>query len=723
MKGSRKEISDWSMERILEPESVAVIGASKDESKRGNRTIAALQDWGYEGEVFPVNPKYARETIRGLDVYESVLDIPEIVDLAYIVTPASIVPQVLEECGEAEVGGALVIAAGFSEIGNDKLEHEVVETAQKHGIRLIGPNINGLINVHHDLDLLDRKSIPPGGIAMLSQSGNIASSLVYEAINSDTGGFSFYISVGNESDLKFHEYLPFLADHNETDVGMLYVEGMNDGRSFLREASDFVKQKPITVLKGGISDAGKQSAASHTASIAGSGAVINDVYEQAGVVCVERSDELLAVTDTLGSQPPSHGTKIGILSDGGGHATHASDSLAEHGLRVPPLQTSTQEVIEEAVPDEAPNTVNPVDVLTLEYDMNIFSECAEAMLEDPTIDALLICGYFGGYGDNFGKENAEDEVEVAERIAELPDEYGKPIVAQTMFAEHDTPAIHTLKKSDIPTFESVNTATRCIAALETYGNHLKNAEKKGAFTRADTPQSSEVVREALTEGRTTLSEFDAKELLSEYDAPVTPYHRATDESEIEDIVSGFDTSLAMKVLSRDILHKSEAGGVALDVDPDDATEAYSDLIEDVNRQRPDADVEGVLISPMVDDGTEIIVGITVDEEVGPVIMFGLGGIFVEILEDVVFRAPPLTEFDANQMLESIQGAPLLEGARGEEEVDQEALVDLLLTISDIAIANPAISELDVNPAFASSEGIDIVDAAVTLDPGADSDRG
>lgn len=702
------------LEHILEPESVAVIGASKDESKRGNQTISALQEWGFDGAVYPVNPKHAGDEIQGLDVYGSVGDIPATVDLAYIVTPAPIVPQVLEECGEAGVTGALVIAAGFSEIGNDELEAKIVETARKHDIRMIGPNINGLINVHHNLDLLDRNAIPPGGIAMLSQSGNIASGLVFEGLNSDTGGFSFYISVGNESDLEFHEYLPYLAAHDETDVGMLYVEGMNDGRSFLREARDFVQQKPLTVLKGGLSDAGKQSAASHTASIAGNGAVIDDVYEQAGVVRVERLDELLTVTDTLGSQPPAQGPNIGILSDGGGHATHASDCLVDHGLRVPDLQKGTQQVIDDAVPDQAPNTVNPVDVVTLEHDMSIFTRCAEAMLEDPAIDALLICGYFGGYGDNLGEENTEDEIEVAEQIATLPDEYGKPIVTQTMFAENDFPAINTLKQSDIPVVESVNTATRCVAALETYGTHLEHADQKGTFTTTDPPQSSDIVTDVLQNDRTVLSEYEAKELLAEYEAPVTPYYRATDEHAVETIATEFDEPLAMKVLSRDIVHKSDANGVALNVNPETATEAYADLLAAVGRERPDADIDGVLISPMVDTGTEIIVGITVDEEVGPVIMFGLGGIFVEILEDVVFRAPPLTRFDANEMLDSIQGAPLLEGARGGEAIDRDALIDLLLTISDIATANPEIAELDINPAFVSPNGIEIVDAAVTL---------
>ena len=703
--------------RALEPASVAIVGASRDEAKRGYTTIAALDEWGYEGDVYPVNPKYAGETIRGREVYPEVSAIPDPVDLACVVTPAHVVPSVIEDCGQADVAGALVIAAGFSEIGNDDLEERMVAAAREYDVRLIGPNTNGLINVHHGLDLLGRSNIPQGSIAMISQSGNIASALVYEAINAGTEGFSFYISVGNEADVAFHEFLPYLVTHEETDVAMCYVEGMSDGRSFLREAAKFVQEKPITALKGGLSDAGKQSAASHTASIAGSGAVIDDVYRQAGVVRVERADELLAVSDALANLPPADGPNVGILSDGGGHATHAADSLAEHGLTVPDLEPETQERIRDLVPEQAPNVVNPVDVLTLEYDMDIYYDCAEAMLADPNVDALLLCGYFGGYGINYNSEETTREAEVAERLVDLPGEHGKPVVAQTMFADHDSRAVKVLADSTIPVFESINTATRCVAALETYGSHLQTADLKSDFVVEATAEPSGVVAATIEDGRTRLSEYEAKCLLREYDVPVTPFERATNADEAVAAAENFDGAVAMKVLSRDILHKSEAGGVALDVAGADAVRAtYQDLLANAQEYDEDAAIEGVLVSPMVGDGVEVIVGVTHDEEVGPVVMFGLGGIFVEVLEDVTFRALPLTEFDAREMLDDIDASDVLRGAREQESVDRDALIELLVTVSELAAANPEIAELDINPAIASSDGIEIVDAAVTLDP-------
>jgi acetyltransferase len=702
--------------RALEPTSVAVVGASRDEAKRGYVIFDILDEWKFEGTVYAENPKYAGETIQGHDVYETASAIGEPVDLACVLTPAQVVPEVLEDCGRAGVGGALIFAAGFGELGNHEIEERILASAREHDIRILGPNTNGLINVHHGLDLLGRPDIPRGGIAMLSQSGNLASGLVQEAIHANQGGFSFYISVGNESDVTFDECLGFLSTHEKTDVVTCYVEGMADGRSFLQEAASFVRDRPIAALKGGLSDVGRRSAQSHTASIAGSAAVIDDVYRQAGVVRVERADELLAVSDSLANLPPAVGPNVAILSDGGGHATHAADSLVEMGLVVPELDPETQAAIRERIPEQAPNVTNPVDVLTLEHDLDIYADCAAALLDDPNVHALLLCGYFGGYASNYDSQTEAREATVAERIIDLMDAHDTPVVVQSIFAEQNLPAIRTLADSPITVLDSINTATRCIAALETYGHHLRTATQKSDFVVSATDESSSIVTEAFIQDRTRLSEFEAKRLLQEYDAPVTPMERVESTTEAVDAATRFDGPVAMKVLSRDIVHKSEVGGVALDVEGAASVRStYENLMADARAAAPGGELEGVLVSPMVEEGIEVIVGITGDEELGPVVMFGLGGIFVEVLRDVSFRAVPLTEFDARRMIEDIDASPILQGTRGKEGVDQDALVDLLLKVSEVACENPRISELDVNPAIATPEGIEIVDATVVLE--------
>lgn len=707
--------------QALEPASVAVIGATRDKSKRGYAFLEALDKWGFQGEVYAINPKYEGETIRGYDVYAKVSDIQMPVDLACILTPAYVVPNVLEDCGRANVGGALIVAAGFGEVGNDDIEERIVAIAHEHGIRLIGPNTNGFINVHHELDLLGSPDIPRGGIAMISQSGNIALKFVQEAIHTDSEGFSFLLSVGNESDVTFDEYLAYLAPHEETDVAMLYVEGMADGRSFLQEAASFVQNKPLTALKGGLSEAGKQSAHSHTASVAGSAGVIDDVYRQAGVVRVERDDELLPVSDALANLPPASGPNVAILSDGGGPATHAADSLIERGLNVPKLESQTQERLRARVPDEAPNIDNPVDVITLENDMDIYADCAGIMLEDSNVDGLLLCGYFGGYASNYDNLSHKQEIRIAERIAELVGAYNMPIVAQSMFAEHDPPAVEKLAESPVLVSKSIDITTRCMAALETYGHHLRTADQKSDFVIESMAEPSSIIVDALNEDKRRLSEYEARRLLREYDAPVTPFERASSPTEAVDAASKFDGPVAMKILSRDIIHKSEVGGVALDVQgAENVRSTYEELLASARAPAQDAPVDDVLISPMIDDGLEVIAGITRDEELGPVVMFGLGGIFVEVLEDVSFRAVPLTEFDAREMIEDIEASSLLRGTRGREGIDRDALVQFLLTISEVACENPQIIELDVNPAIASPDGIEIVDAAVVLDSDDDS---
>lgn len=704
-----------SVRRMLEPNSIAIIGASRDETKRGYQVVESIQELEYGGNVYPVNPKYDDETIRGLRVHESVTDISEPVDLAYVTVPSRLVPEVIEECGHKNVAGAIVVAAGFSEIGNDDLEDRMLAVADEHDVRIIGPNVNGIVNVHRGMDLLADPDIPPGDLALLSQSGNIALALVYEALYSGRAGFSFYISVGNEADVRFHEYLPYLATHEETSAATLFVEGMADGPQFLEEAARFTRKKPIVALKGGLTDAGKQSAQSHTASIAGSGSVIDDVYKQAGVVRVDRADELLSVSSALSAQPPADGPNVGILSDGGGHATHAADSLLGHGLRVPDLEPDTQRRIRNRVPEKAPNVANPVDVLTFASDLDLFYDCADAMLADPNVDALLLCGYFGGYGANERADEGEDEAEVARRLDGLADKHDKPVVSQTMFAELDSAGANSLQESSIPVFESINQATRCLAALSSYGTHLHHADDKSDFVLPE-PDPHPLVTDAVSSGRDVLSETEAKRVLTAYDAPVTPFEVATTPEEAVEAATSYDKPVAMKVLSPDIVHKTEVDGVRLDIsETETVPELFEEVISNGREHAPDADIEGVIVSPMAEGDTELVIGVTEDEEVGRVIMFGLGGVFVEVLEDVTFRGLPLTEFDARSMLDDVEGSEILDGVRGQEALNREALVDLLLTVSEIACQNPKIVELDLNPVLASPDGVEVVDAAITLD--------
>ncbi|MFC7199736.1 acetate--CoA ligase family protein [Halospeciosus flavus] len=710
-------MGETDIDRILDPDSVAVVGASTDETKRGYQAIQTLQNSGYDGDIYPVNPN--ADEIRGLTVYPTVSSIPARVDLALIVTPAPIVPDVLEDCGDTDLAGAIVVAVGFSESGADgeALEEEIVSIARENDIRLIGPNTSGMINVHRGLNLVGADIVPEGNLALLCQSGNMAIGLFTEAADRDGAGFSHYVGVGNESDLHFDEYLPFFVDHDETDAVVLYVEGMEDGRAFLETTSQVTTDLPIIALKSGRTEAGKQSASSHTGSLAGDSRVADAVYRQAGIVTVDRSDELLPVSRALADLPAASGTNIGILADGGGHATLAADALVDRGLDVPRLGDATQTTLQNHLPDAA-SIVNPVDVAGgTDDDPSVFFDCAEAIAADPNVDALLLTGLFGGYGIRFADEYTDVETRTAERLATLVDEYDIPVVVQSAYEGFDTEAHEVLRAHGIPVLQSLEVATSCLDALSTYGTHLETADTKSDFTLdRDEPAPSESLTSALKAGHDTLSEYESKELLDQNGVTVTPYRLATSADEAVVAFEAFDEPVAMKVVSRDIVHKSEADGIALDVDsPTVARNQYHELLDAARSYDPEAELDGVLVSPMREDGIEVIVGTVDDQQFGPVEMFGLGGIFVEVLEDVGFRGLPLTEADARALVDDIEAQAMLDGARGDPAVSREALVELLVDVSDLVASNPAIAELDLNPVLAGPDGVEILDASITLE--------
>lgn len=708
------QIKSTDLERIINPDTVAVVGASTDETKRGYQAIKTLQNDGYDGDIYPVNPN--AEEILGLKVYPTISDIPNRVDIALIVTPAEIVPQILEDCADTSLAGAVIIAVGFSEAGAEgqALENEVVSLAREHGIRLIGPNTSGMINVHQGLNLVGANTVPEGDLALLCQSGNMAISLFTEAAMRDGVGFSHYVGVGNEADLKFHEYLPFLNTDPETDAIICYVEGMSDGRAFLQQAREVTPETPIIVLKSGRSDVGKRSASSHTGSLAGDAAVTDAVLEQAGVVSVERSDELLAVANALSSLPSADGPNVGILADGGGHATLAADALAERGLSTPKLTDATQDRLREVLPDAA-SVVNPVDVAGgTDENQSIFLDCAKAIISDPNVDALLLTGLFGGYGIRFTEQYTEIEIEVASDLADLVDDHAKPMVVQSAYDGFDTEPLTLLRERGVPVVESLDVATASLDALATYGDRVATAAESSDFRLERSTIDNDTLLETRADGQSQLSEFEAKRVLADDNLPTTPFELATNSEEARTITASFDGPVAMKVVSPDIVHKSDAGGVELDVTVEEAVETYDDLLAAARKYDSEASLDGVLTSPMREAGIELIVGVVDDEQFGPVIMCGLGGVFVEVLEDVAFRALPLTEADARAMLNDINAQEMFDGARGNPPVNRDAVVDLLMDVSSFVESNPSVSEIDLNPVFADEDGLEIVDAAITL---------
>jgi acyl-CoA synthetase (NDP forming) len=700
------------LERLFNPESVAVVGASTNPEKRGYRTIQDLEEWGYSGDIYPVNPQH--DEIRGHETYASVKDIPGGVDLVFVTIPAPYVPEVIHESGAAGAAGAVVTTAGFSEAGEDDLEADLVTAAQKTGVRVVGPNIQGIDAIHQHLHLLGSYRTTPGRLGLLTQSGNMGVDMSVDAHHHNNVGFSYNIGVGNETDLQFHEYLSFLETDEYTDGVAVYIEGMEDGRSFLQTAQRISCKKPIVAFKAGQTAAGKESAASHSASLAGDIDVVNAAYRQAGVIRIKNLDLVVPIAAALTQSPIPDGPNVAVLTDGGGHGTVASDLLTETGLTLAELTDETQAKLADLFPI-SPNLANPVDVMGQSSHIDMWAAAPEIILDDPNVDILLITGAYGGYEEHWTGHETEaepdEEPRAADRIVEAMEENDKPVVIHSLFAELESEAFKRLREGGVPVLDSATDASACLGALVEYGCHCRHADEKSDF---ELPTCDEN-RSSIVDN-SNLSEYNTKRLLAEYDAPVAPFDLATTPDEAVDAAAAYDGPVAMKIASPDIVHKTEVGGVKLDIADKDAIQAtFEEIMAAVATYDPSAEIEGVLISPMIDNGVELVVGVVKDPEVGPVITYGIGGIFVETIDDAAFRALPLTAYDAREMIDEIEAQSFLNGPRDRPAVDRDALTGLLCDISDLVIENPDIAELDLNPVVATEEGLSIVDATVELE--------
>ena len=708
-----------SLERIFKAESVAIIGASKNETKRGYQAIRTLLDEKYEGKIYPVNPK--EKSILGFKCYPNVAEIAEPVDVALVATPAKTLPTVLADCGKKGVKGAVVLAGGFGEIGSEgrSLEDEMVAAAKKHHIRLIGPNTSGMLNLKENLNLVGLKDAPRGDIALLTQSGNMALTLITEAKIKSRKGFSYYVGVGNEADIKFHEYLEFFRQDPDTRAILMYVEGMRNGREFLQQAQKTTLEKPIILLKSGRSATGKRSAGSHTGALAGISEVAKGAFQRAGIVVIENSDELFPAAETLSSLPPIKNNKVAILADGGGHATIAADILTDLGIELPELSAKTQARLKEILPAAA-SVPNPVDVAGgTDADPSVFADCAEIILKDPNVGGLLIVGLFGGYGIRFAESLALMEEDAAHRMGKIVKKGHKPILLHSLYNSEKPHALDLLRYYNIPVYDSLDVSAKCIAVLAEYGSYLASHHSKTTFkfnwTAKAKPKGNKIIKTVLDEGRHTLLEYEGKKLFDIHGAPVPKDYLVQSADEAVQRALDLGTDVALKIVSPDILHKSDAGGVRLKLNTEkDIRGAYRDILKNSKKYDPKADIRGVLVSPMAAEGVEVIIGTKIDDQFGPIIMYGLGGIMVEILKDVAFRVLPISATVARKMIAETKSFPILDGARGTPSSDKKALQRLLLLCSEIVESYPQIQEMDLNPVIVHQKGVSVVDVRIIL---------
>ena len=705
------------LDRILNPRSILIVGASKDPVKRGNRAIQSLVADGYAGTIIPINPR--EREILGFTAYPTITDAPGELDLAVICTAAHTVKAVIEECGRRKVKGAILLAAGFSEIGEQGriLEDEVVALARHYGVRLIGPNTNGMFSARLGCNAWGLPDIPRGPLGLLSNSANCVTSIVMQARTHGFMGINTMLSVGNQADIEFHEYLECLGEDPAVSAVMLYLEGFKNAAAFREVARRTTQKKPVVMYVAGRTSEGKRAAKSHSGSLAGAYAINRGALRQSGVTVVERLYHLYPVAEALSLFPPMRGRRVAVVSEGGGPLTVAADALVEQGLVLAQLSQETQARIHAVVPN-ATAIDNPVDAgggtdPRAEY----YGPIVRAILEDPAIDAVLIVGLLGGYADRFGEQAAPAEHAVCAELGAMMREYGKPVIVQSHYADMKTQSLRILREAGVPFQRHVEVAVQCLAsAADASAARARNAAAPAAAASARAvPEAARIIDAAMAAGRDLL-ETEARDLLIACGIAM-PGHlllRSADDADAAAARFGHER-LAMKVVCADIPHKSEAQGVLLGLQGAEALrEGWRKIAANAESYRPGARLEGMLVTPMAPRGTEFIIGITDDPQHGPVMLFGLGGVFVEVIGDVVFRALPLTTGDALDMIGSLKHPSVLDGVRGAAPVDRAALADLLVRLSRIRELHPQIAEIDLNPVIAHAGGQSVVDARIVL---------
>jgi acetyl coenzyme A synthetase (ADP forming)-like protein len=694
---------------LIRPQNVAIIGASATPGKIGHTVVKNLIEGGYKGGIYPVNPD--SEEILGKKVYKSVKDIPGPVDAAIITIPAKYVSPVIDECGVKGVKGLIVITSGFSEVGRKDLEEEMVQKAHQYGMCVLGPNIVGTLSNADKFNGSFAPFLPlPGKSSLVTQSGALLIAIDAASFTRRVG-FEKLISIGNVSDVGFADLVTWLNDDPATFCISLYIEGLKDGRDFI-EAGKKAK-KPIIALKSGVSSHGAAAAASHTGSLAGAAKIYSAAFQQAGVIQAQDLNDLFNRTQVLSLQPPMKGEKLLVLTNGGGVGVLATDAAEKYGLPLMFAPDDVQEELRKHMPDFG-SAKNPVDMTGMAGN-EWYRETTQYSFAHPWVDGLCVL---------YCETAMTDPQGIAESIKAGIDATGikdKPVTVSFVGGERSDNAMRWLVENGIPAYGAPDLAVNAMACLREYARFKEiAAEPDNRCDNQDKTKALAVIEAARKEGRDSLTEIEAKQVFAAYDLPVTKIALAKTEDEAVELASKTGFPVVMKIVSPDILHKSDAGGVKVNVkDEAGVRDTWKTIMANVKAYKPEADIHGIAIQEMAPWGTEVILGSINDASFGPTIMFGLGGIFVEVLKDVTFRVTPVTQGQARRMLSEIRGAPILKGARGEPPRDQVALVETICKFSNMILdLKDEISETDANPllVYEEGKGLKVADARVILKP-------
>ena len=689
------------LDTLFNPKGVAVIGASGKELHIGNRVIKNLLDFGYQGGIYPINPK--ADEIRGIKAYKSILDVPGQVDVAHMVIPAKFVPMAVEDCGKKGVKHIIINSGGFSETGPEgaEIEKAFLEKAKAYGIRIFGPNCQGIINSDPAVRAYCNFTFTfpeAGHISIVALSGGVAE-VIHQGFSAMDVGTRIYASNGNACDISIPEIIQYLADDDGTRVIVTYVEGLKDPIGFFEAARQATKRKPVLAMKAGRTMEGAKAAASHTGGLAREDLATDLIFKKAGIVDFRDEGHLINAAVAFGSQPVPRGNRVGIITNTGGPAVIATDILVDAGLTLPPLSDKTKATLTEKLYREA-SISNPVDVLatgTAEH----YLACLEAMMADDSFDCILV---------HFVTPFFVDTEKIATAIAQVNQQQIKPMVCNLMTDRRQwagTEAI--LKTGGVPCFALPSDAARALGALVRYRNILDRPPGRvRAFGDVDTDGARTVF--AGASGQSMLAADQVYEILEAYGIDVPEWRMADDIDAAVAAAEAIGYPVVVKADAASVVHKSDMGGVAVNLTDADAVKNAARKMS----ERIDATDLRFFVQQFVPGGREVILGAKAEPGVGHLVMFGLGGIFVDVLKDVVFNLTPVTDADAREMVDGIRASALLDGVRGEKPVDKTALVDLVQRLSKLVTDFPQIKELDLNPVMAFEKGAVAVDARIAL---------
>ncbi len=689
------------LDSIFNPKSVAVIGASNVKGKVGYAIIKNLVSFvknNPENKVYPVNPKYSE--IMGFKCYKSIMDVPDNIDLAVIAIPAKFIPDIMEECGKKGVKGAVIISAGFSEVGNYELEEKVKSIAKKYNIRIIGPNCLGIINMHNKLNAsFSKEYFKEGNITFISQSGAVLTAILDIAPLLNLG-FSKIISVGNKIDIQESDLMDYLLNDDTTELVVFYIEGLKD-REFIKSAKKLAKIKPIIALKSGKTKEGAKAASSHTGSLAGDNQIYNAAFKKGKVLTVETFEELVNLMHVFSTQPLMKSNKIGIITNAGGFGVMAADSCRKYGLTLGDFEKNTKEELKKYLPQTS-SISNPLDLIG-DADTDRYRNALKILKNDRNIDGMVVI---------LTPQEMTRPFEVAEAIIEEKNNMKnenicKPIVASFVGGETIKGAKGYLRKNGIPAYITPENGVEALSSLYKYNtmkvkeddcDYLNNIRKELLLIKE---KYGEIIKNLLRNP----NEYNSKEFLKIHGMNIPRKYLAKTPEEAENYASSLN-NVVMKISSPHIMHKSDAGCVI--IKPKNIKEAFNTIIENgknyLNKKGIDGIIDGVLIEEYV-EGLELIVGGKRDSVFGPVIMVGLGGVFVEVLKDVSFGIHPITKDYALDMLKELKSYKVLEGVRGRPKRDIGFIIDVIIRLGVIMELYPEIKEIDINPLFVKEDGM------------------